>query len=79
MTFSSITDDMTDFFDSAQKSIEDKKSSPYYKELEELHREVMHYPLQKYSLDEVGSSLGLSPNYFNRLYKQLYGISFCQD
>ena len=79
VTFSSITDDMTDFFDSAQKSIEDKKSSPYYKELEELHREVMHYPLQKYSLDEVGSSLGLSPNYFNRLYKQLYGISFCQD
>ncbi|MBO4876762.1 MAG: substrate-binding domain-containing protein [Ruminococcus sp.] len=77
--FSSIAGDITSGMDDAQKELEERKILPYCRELDKLHRDTERNPLQKYSLEEVSSSFGLSPNYFNRLYKQLYGISFCQD
>lgn len=78
LSFSSISENIRTFFDDAQKELEERKASPYYRELEKLRREILQYPLHKYSLEEAGGSLGLNPNYFNRLYKRLYGSSFYQ-
>ena len=77
VNFGSITDSIGKCL--RQNEYETKKNSPYFKELEKLHRETELFPLQRYSLDEAGRSLNLNPNYFNRIYKQIYGISFYQS
>ena len=56
-----------------------KTALPHYKELQNVRREIELFPLHKYSLDDISSSLNLNNNYFNRIYKQLYGTTFNQD
>ena len=57
----------------------EKIKLPHYKELENIRKEITVNPIQKYSLDEISSSLNLNNNYFNRIYKGIYGTTFNQD
>ena len=77
--FGTVTDDIGRYFSDEQETLKEKAKLPHYKELERIHGNVELFPLCKYSLDEVSCSLDLNLNYFNRIYKRLYGSSFNQD
>lgn len=79
ISFSSITEAFRSHFSSIEKDMAEKKDYPYFRELERLRRGLERIPLQRYSLDEASRSMNLNQNYFNRIYKRLYGISFNQD
>ena len=79
VNFKRITDDINMYFNNEQEIMKEKIKSPHYKEFEDIRKEVTLYPLHKYSLDEISSSLNLNNNYFNRMYKQFFGTTFNQD
>ena len=77
--FEDIIDDIRSYFNDVQKELKEKAGLPHYKELESLRREIERFPLCRYSLDEISSSMNFNPNYFNRIYKRFYGTTFNQD
>lgn len=69
---------------SAQIEAEMKASSygrmhPHYHALRTVHDRIYQTPLAANSLEETASELGFNLNYFNRIYKECFGISFHQD
>ena len=79
VNFNRITEDISAFFNKVREVQKEKIKLPHYKELENIRKEITVNPIQKYSLDEISSSLNLNNNYFNRIYKEIYGTTFNQD
>ena len=54
-------------------------SLPHYHEMKALHNEMNLQPQNTYSYKDAAGSMRLNPNYFNRLYQQMFGVSYHQD
>ena len=77
--FDIVIGDIGAYFNEVMSILKAKNALSHYKELQNVRREIELFPLHKYSLNEVSSSLNLNNNYFNRIYKQFYGTTFNQD
>ena len=75
----------TEILDHLQHAIE-KESNPdahesdcsHYPILRQLQIEIMQNPQKEYNLTDSADSVHLNQNHFNRIFKQIYGISFHQ-
>ena len=52
---------------------------PHYHEMKKLHDAMHLYPQNHYSYKDAAGSLRLNPNYFNRIYQQVFCVSYHQD
>ena len=51
---------------------------PHEPVLRQLQIELMQNPQKEYNLTETANSVHLNQNHFNRIFKQIYGVSFHQ-
>ena len=77
-TLDTIVSELGDIFTIEEEKRKEMKNSPYYREFEMLRDEMLADTFNKLSLSEVSERFGLNQNYFNRVYKRLYGTSFIQ-
>lgn len=56
-----------------------KPVSKYYDPLVSLRNEIYNNPSVLYSVDELAASVNMSRSYFQKLYKELFGISVMND
>ena len=54
-------------------------SMPHYHALNKLHSIIYLRPQNDYSYKDAAESMHLNPNYFNRIYQQVFGVSYHQD
>lgn len=52
---------------------------PHYLSLQSVRGRIYSEPFSSYSLENCAAELGFNLNYFNRIYKECFGISFHQD
>ncbi len=52
---------------------------PHYADFAELRTDVFRNPAKPHNAGETAAALGFHPDYFNRKYKECFGISFHQD
>ena len=54
-------------------------SLPHYHEIKKLHDTMYLHPQNDYAYKNAAESMSLNPNYFNRIYQQVFGVSYHQD
>ena len=63
----------------AEKRYAEQKLLLHYPVLSEIRSHVYAQPSDAHSIDEIAAAHGFHPDYFNRKYKECFGMSFHQD
>lgn len=58
---------------------ENNHISKYYEQFVALRNEIYHYPYVFYTVDELAEKVNLSRSYFQKLYKDIFGVSVISD
>lgn len=58
---------------------ENSKISKYYDQFLKLRNEIYNNPSVFYTVDELADKVNLSRSYFQKLYKELFGVSVVSD
>ena len=77
--FSEMLHSAAALLEDAEKQYQQATQLPYFQKLEHLHRQLIRHPQNACSLEDAAAQLHLNPNYFNRIYRKIYGISFHRD
>ena len=57
----------------------ERRLHPHFMEFDRIHRQSLREPLKRVTLAGMSRELNLNQNYFNRVYRQITGMSFVQD
>lgn len=77
--YSEILQSTAALLEDAEKQYQQAAHLPYYQKLERLHKHLIRYPQNEYSLQDAAAELHLNQNHFNRIYRRIFGISFHRD
>lgn len=65
--------------DRMQKQQDSVLTLPHYHEMKKMHDMMLRKPQADYTLIQAAESLRLNRSYFNRIYQQIFGVSYHQD